>query len=110
MRNERDEAEALLEARIGDALEKSRRGEVAVLSYLTPREQKLAERSLRAGGEWQTVYFWGGYPTAERVCLFCLPDYLVDMLEAMAEPSHRDIADLLGDSLGNAVCAVRVRE
>ena len=109
MRSYRDEAEELLAARIGDALDKSRRGEVSVLSYLTPREQKRAERILRAHGEWPSAYFFGGYPDAERACLFLLPEYLTAIVEAMPEASHEEMAALLGETLTETVCALRIR-
>ena len=104
----RDDAEALLAARLGDALNKSRRGEVAMLSYLTPREQKRAERILAAMGEGESAYLWGGYPEAERACLFLLPDYLQAMLEGTPEASQADMAALLGEDLEAAVCAVLI--
>ena len=105
----RDEAEALLAARLGDALNKSRRGEVAMLSYLTPREQKRATRILAAAGEQNAAYLWGGYPDAERACLFLLPDYLQAILEGMPDVTPADMAALLGEDLEAAVCAVLIR-
>ena len=105
----RDEAEALLAARLGDALNKSRRGEIAMLSYLTPREQKRAARILNACGEWNSAWCWGGYPDAERACLFLLPDSLTAILETMADASQNDIIEILGEDVTDAVCAVEIR-
>ena len=105
----RDEAEALLAARLGDALNKSRRGEIAMLSYLTPREQKRAARILSACGEQGSAWCWGGYPDSERACLFVLPDYLTAILEAMTDASPNDVTELLGEDVTDAVCAVEIR-
>ena len=81
--------DAILLARIGDALEKCRRGSVAVIPFLTPREKKQAERELRVCGALGQAWFWGGYSTAERVCLFLLPDYLLAYLpDGMISPSN----------------------
>ena len=66
----------LLESRIDDAIAKAERGSVARLSFLTPRERRQAERLLRARGAWEQAWFFGGYPTAERACLFLLPEYI----------------------------------
>ena len=108
MRRERDAAEELLRARIGDALGKSERGEIGVLSYLTPREQKQAERYLRECGAWQSTYLFGGYPDAARACLFFLPEYLTLALESL---SDADCAaeETLGEDLTDAVSAVRIK-
>ncbi len=100
----------LLEARLEDAIEKARGGQVACLSFLTPREAKQAERKLREFGAWDTAWLWGGYATAERVCLFLLPDYLVACLEST--PSNSDAAlmeSLLDTDLTAAVSAVRIK-
>ena len=106
----REESEELLEARIGDALEKCQRGGVAVLPYLSPRGRKLAERDLARRGESSRAWFYGGYGEAERVCLFLLPDYLAELLSAPpADCSADEVAALLGEELTEAVTAVRVR-
>ena len=101
----------LLEARLSDAVEKSRRGEVAGLPFLTPRERRAAERYLRTCGAWEQAWFWGGYHGAERACLFLLPDYLLACLEGERVPEDDDAAvlALLDEDATNAVQAVRVK-
>ena len=99
----------LLQARISDAIAKSDRGECGVLPFLTPREKKQAERMLAYGGYLPQAYFFGGYAEAERSCLFLLPEYLLECLSAPLHACDRDeLALLLGDTLTNAVCALRV--
>ncbi len=101
----------LLEARLSDAVEKSRRGEVAGLPFLTPRERRAAERYLRMCGAWEAAWFWGGYGGAERACLFLLPDYLLAALEGERVPEDDDAAvlALLEEEVGEAVQAVRIK-
>ena len=101
----------LLEARISDAVEKSRRGEVAGLPFLTPRERRAAERYLRMCGAWEQAWFWGGYHGAERACLFLLPDYLLACLEGERVPREDDAAvlALLEEDAADAVQAVLVK-
>lgn len=99
----------LLEARLGDAIEKRERGETAYLSFLTPRERKRAERLLREWGAYHAAFFFGGYSEAERVCLFLLPEYLTDCLPApVAECEAETVKELLGESLSEAVSALRI--
>ena len=102
--------EELLEARIGDALEKCARGNVAVIPYLSPRGRIRAERELCSLRESARAWFFGGYPEAERVCLFLLPDYMVEMNERpIGEMSEEEMRPLLGDELLEAVTSVRIR-
>ena len=62
-------------ARLDDYAAAAERGRVAVSPFLTPAERRTAAARF-AGGEWtDRVLFWGGYPTAERTCLFLLPDF-----------------------------------
>ena len=104
------DADQLLEARIGDALEKCRRGEVASLFYLSPGERVRAERTLRRLGEWERSWFWGGYGEAERVSLFLLPDYLAELLDTAPQDAEPEgVLALLGDTADDAVSAVLVR-
>ncbi len=99
----------LLEARLCDAIEKCRKGVVAQLSFLTPGERIRAERLLRSFGVYGQAWFFGGYPGAERVCLFLLPEYLTEMLSAPpAECSHAELEALLCEELEAAVVAVRI--
>lgn len=105
-----EDAEALLEARIGDALEKCARGNVAVIPYLSPRAKIRAERELCHRRESARAWFFGGYCEAERVCLFLLPDYMVDMQEkTVGEWSEGEMRELLGEEITAAVTPVRVR-
>lgn len=108
MRGYRDNAEAMLAARIGDALDKCERGEIAVLPYLTPRERKRAERELCARGQTESAWFFGGYADAERTCLFVLPDYLTAMLDGVPERDADTMAAFLGDTLEAAVYPLRI--
>ena len=108
MREYRDDAERMLAARIGDALDKCERGEVAVLPYLTPRERKTAERELAIRGKTEAARFFGGYADAERVCLFLLPEYLTAMSEGCTENDWKMITVLLEDTLNEAIFPLRV--
>ena len=108
--NEKSEQDLLFSARLDDAVEKSRRGSVAVLPFLTPRYRRRAEAELRRMGAWENAFFWGGYADAERVSLFLLPEYLLCMLEA--PPSQCDAAAvrmLIAEELEGAVCALRIK-
>jgi len=110
MRSVREESEALLGARLGDALEKCARGSVAVISYLSPRERIWAERELCSRRESARAGFFGGYAQAERVCLFLLPDYLVELSSRpLSELDGDALRDLIGEELCEAVTSVRVR-
>lgn len=108
--NERKEIDAMLSARLDDALEKCRRGNVAILSFLTPRERRQAERELRWLGAWESAWFFGGYAEAERTCLFLLPDYLCATLEkapSLCDPD--DVRALLSEELDSAIRSVRIK-
>lgn len=108
--SERTNGRDLLESRIDDAIAKAERGSVARLSFLTPRERKQTERLLHARGAWEQACFFGGYPTAERVCLFLLPEYMNAMLPAPPTACSADeITALLEEELSEAVCAVRIK-
>ncbi|MBQ9785348.1 MAG: hypothetical protein IJW29_07590 [Clostridia bacterium] len=97
----------LLEARLGDAIERCERGIPTHLSFLTPRDRVRAERLLRACGAWDRAFFWGGYATAERACLFLLPDYLTACLSALPiECDPDEVLALLGEECTDAVSAV----
>ena len=109
MSGQKDAKDTLLLARIGDAVEKSRRGSVAVIPFLTPRERKQAERELRMQGNMEAAWFYGGYAEAERVCLFLLPDYMSALLEVpLANCDTGAVLALIGDEVSDAVGAVRV--
>ncbi len=101
----------MLEARLSDAMEKRRRGNVACLSFFTPRERRAAERYLRFCGAWEQAWFWGGYGGAERACLFLLPDYLLACFEGETVPREDDSAVLavLEDDVEACVRSVLIR-
>ncbi len=100
----------LFSARIFDALEKGRRGRIACVPFLTPREVRAATRLLESAGAGGELWFWGGYPGAERACLFLLPDYLLSCLESPPMQSRPDaVAALIEDELQEAVRAVRIK-
>lgn len=106
---ERDNGAAMLAARLGDAIEKAARGEVAVLPFLTPAQRKQAERELRVRGAWEAAWFFGGYGTAERACLFLLPDYLTLLLEKIPTNCEDEaVLALIEEDAVRAVSAVRI--
>lgn len=100
----------LFEARVLDAVEKLEKGAVACMAFLTPGERKRAERILRAAGVFGQAWVFGGYPDAERACLFLLPEYLTDCLSApLGDCETAEVCALLGEELESAVCAVRIK-
>ena len=109
MRDNADTA-SLLEARIGDLLARAEQGTVACLPFLNPRDRKRAERILRSFGADGRAWFWGGYPDAERACLFLLPDYLLLCLPSgnVTGEDEATLCELLAEELSEAVCAVRI--
>jgi len=109
MTPERENGAAMLSARLGDAMEKTARGEVAVLPFLTPAQRKQAERELRIRGAWEAAWFFGGYGGAERTCLFLLPDYLTAFLEKLPSSCEEgEILALIEEEAAHAVAAVRI--
>ena len=106
---ERNGLRDLLEARVEDAIAKCGRGILSCVSFLTPRERKQAERYLRRAGAWEQAWWWGGYETAERACLFLLPDYLCACLSAIPTECPADeVQALLGEDAEEAVSAVLI--
>ena len=99
----------LFEARLEDAIRKSASGSVAHIPFLTMRERRRAERMLDARGMRENYWFWGGHPTAERTCLFLLPEYLVAILPE--EESERETAlfDYLADELKDTVVSLLIK-
>ncbi len=109
MMDDRRQGDPLLSARLGDAIDKCARGAVAVMPFLTPRERRQAERALRAAGAWEQAFFFGGYPDAERVCLFLLPDYYNAMLgKSPQECATAELCEVLTEELDETVRAVRI--
>ena len=100
----------MLEARLSDAIEKCRRGNLACMSFLTPRERRAAERYLRFCGAWEQAWFWGGYGGAERACLFLLPDYLLACFAGEVIPREDDgaVLAILGEDAEACVRSVRI--
>ncbi len=99
----------LLQARVDDALDRCERGIPAHLPFLTPRDRVRAERMLRVCGAWDRAWFWGGYTTAERACLFLLPDYLCACLSDLPSACAPDeVCALLGEELDEAVSSVLI--
>lgn len=108
--SEGDYGRDLIESRLDDAIARAERGCVSKLLFLTPRERKQAERILRMRGALGQAWFWGGYPAAERVCLFLLPDYLLSMLSG--EPTAceaEEVLELLGEEATEAVSVLRIK-
>ena len=110
-----DEGIRLLLSRLDDLVRKSERGEVAVSSFLTPREAKYARIHLSSRVSAGTAVLWGGYLTAERVRAVILPDYTEGLVDPTALASDPAAAlfdaglDDLAEFIRGAVCPVQVR-
>ena len=110
-----DEGIRLLLSRLDDLVKKSERGEVAVSSFLTPREAKYACVHLSSRVSAGTAVLWGGYLTAERVRAVILPDYTEGLVDPTALASDPAAAladgglDDLAEFIRGAVCPVQVR-
>ena len=110
-----DETIRLLLSRLDDLCDRGARGEAAVSPYLTPREAKYARIHLSARLRSGTAVLWGGYPEAERVRVFILPDYtegLTDPEALAADPVSALIGvgmDDLADAIREAVCPISVK-
>ena len=99
----------LFEARLEDAIRKSTTGSVAYLPFLTMRERRRAERLLEAHGMHNAYWFWGGHPTAERTCLFLLPEYLVAMLSENSDERDAMLKDYLCEELHETVMSLAIK-
>ena len=108
MTDRQREAQTQLEARLEDLLAKSQRGSVAVSSFLTPGERKQAERFLNRKGIRRLGLFWGGYPEAERTCLYLLPSFY-EALEDWIPAEGSDPKEALPDLDEDAVMGVLIR-
>ena len=110
-----DETIRHLLSRLDDLCDRGARGEAAVGPYLTPREAKYARIHLSARMRNGTAVLWGGYPEAERVRVFILPDYTEGLVDPEALSSHPVAAlaeaglEDLADTLREAVCPVSVK-
>ena len=105
-----DTDRSMLEARLSDAVARTEKGMVAVLPYLTPRGQKQAQQLLRQQGLWGNAWIYGGYPTAERACLFLLPDYLPPLLSApIEECPPEELSALIEEEISHWIFPVRIK-
>lgn len=105
-----DHERSQVEARLRDGLERCDKGTVTMIPYLTPRLRKQAEGLLRELGQQSRAWFFGGYATAERTCLFLLPEYMTDFLSAPAAKCPlQEMQEMLGEELSRAVTAVLIR-
>ena len=67
---------AALEARLDDLFARADRGELAISSFLSPKEGLCATRYLKSRGISYRIF--GGYEDAERVRVYLLPSYVED--------------------------------
>ena len=110
-----DETIRHLLSRLDDLCDRGARGEAAVSPYLTPREAKYARVHLSARIRGGTAVLWGGYPEAERVRAFILPDYTEGLVDPEALAAHPVAAlaeaglDDLADVLREAICPICVK-
>lgn len=103
-------SEAFLQARLEDAALKASRGTCAMLPFLTPLEQKQAQRYLTRIRLSEQAFWFGGYPNAERARLFLLPEYILQCLSVpLAECELSELSALYGEPLQNAVCPIWIR-
>lgn len=99
----------LFEARLEDAIRKCTSGSVAHIPFLTMRQRRRAGRILDARGLHDAYWFWGGHSTAERVCLFLLPDYLTAILPEDATAREAALFDYLAEELTDAVVSLSIK-
>ena len=107
----------LLLARLDDLCNRGARGEAGVSAYLTPREAKYARAHLSSRLSAGTAVLWGGYPGAERVRVFILPDYTEGLVDpealtsdpvaALRDAGLDDLSDT--DTICDAVCPIQVK-
>ena len=90
-------------ARLDDLMERTERGEVTYTAFLTPGEAARGTRYATECGYGRRVVAHGGYPEAERVRLFFLPEYYEGMTEEAEWP------DALCEAAAEAVVAVAVK-
>ena len=110
-----DETIRHLLSRLDDLCDRGARGEAAVSPYLTPREAKYARIHLSARLCHGTAVLWGGYPEAERMRVFILPDYAEGLVDPEAISAHPVAAladaglDDLAHILRESVCPISVK-
>ena len=111
----RDEGLRLLLSRLDDLCDKASRGECAVTDFLTPCEARYARARLSSRVSAGTAVLWGGFPEAERVRVFILPDYTEGLIdpEALADDPVAALCGAglhdLADTIREAVCPILVR-
>ena len=95
--NAPDENIRALYARLDDLCAQAGQGVAAVTPFLTPREAKYARQYLSGRLRAGLALLWGGYPDAERVRAFLLPDYLEGVLPTVGADGGGSLppADLL---------------
>ena len=95
--NAPDENIRALYARLDDLCAQAGQGVAAVTPFLTPREAKYARQYLSGRLRAGLALLWGGYPDAERVRAFLLPDYLEGLLPTVGADGGGSLppADLL---------------
>ena len=104
---EKEEFGALY-ARLEDLCLRAERGEAAVSSFLSPREQHYAARYLERRGA--RFFAFGGCVGAERKRLYFVPDY-VELSDALLRDSaaERTCVDVLGEfGIEAQICALRI--
>lgn len=90
--NAPDENIRALYARLDDLCAQAGQGVAAVTPFLTPREAKYARQYLSGRLRAGLALLWGGYPDAERVRAFLLPDYLEGLLPTVGGGRRRQSA------------------
>lgn len=94
MKNNDTENE-LLAARVTDQMQKADRGEISVSEFLTPREMYFVSSVLNRAGYRGRFAFCGGYPSAERARLVCLPEYALYGTDETDAEAVRQVASEL---------------
>lgn len=124
--------DSLLLSRADDAADAAGRGAVRFLPFLDKREQAVVTRHFSDGLRDARLFFWGGYPDAERRMLGIFPDgiepdgscFPITALQIVwkgAELTHRDFLgallslgikrDKLGDLvIGQGTCAALLED
>lgn len=105
--NEKEEF-GVLYARMEDFCLRADRGEVAISSFLSPRELYYATRYLERRGAW--FFAFGGYCGAERKRLYFVPDYVPLSEELLKNPDGElsCVAALNNLGIGAQICALRI--
>lgn len=86
----------ILYAQLRDMMQRAGRGMWSCSHFLTPREAHLARSLVEREGQDAVCVVEGGYPEAERVKVFVLPDY-------MNEPEY------FSEVLEQEICPLRMR-